>query len=149
MGMATNIPPHNLRELIDAICSLIDNPSISIDEIMTILPGPDFPTGGSIAGRSGINSYMNTGRGIVRMRGSMHVEDLPSGKQQIIITQIPYNVNRATEADDPLEIHARRFMLYNATVRPPRHSTAIRRHIIRTPFARETPAGPQHPAVMV
>ena len=96
VGMATNIPPHNLRELIDAICSLIDDPSITIDEIMTILPGPDFPTGGSIAGRSGIKSYMNTGRGIVRMRGSMHVEDLPSGKQQIIITQIPYNVNRAT-----------------------------------------------------
>ena len=96
VGMATNIPPHNLNELIDAICSLIDDPSISIDEIMTILPGPDFPTGGSIAGRSGIKSYMNTGRGIVRMRGSMHVEDLPSGKQQIIITQIPYNVNRAT-----------------------------------------------------
>ena len=96
VGMATNIPPHNLRELIDAICSLIDDPSISIDEIMTILPGPDFPSGGSIAGRSGIKSYMNTGRGIVRMRGSMHIEDLPSGKQQIIITQIPYNVNRAT-----------------------------------------------------
>ncbi|MEC8243831.1 MAG: DNA gyrase subunit A [Verrucomicrobiota bacterium] len=96
VGMATNIPPHNLRELIDAICSLIDDPSISIDEIMSILPGPDFPTGGSIAGRSGIKSYMNTGRGIVRMRGSMHIEDLPSGKQQIIITQIPYNVNRAT-----------------------------------------------------
>ena len=96
VGMATNIPPHNLRELIDAICSLIDDPSISIDEIMSILPCPDFPTGGSIAGRSGIKSYMNTGRGIVRMRGSMHVEDLPSGKQQIIITQIPYNVNRAT-----------------------------------------------------
>ena len=96
VGMETNIPPHNLRELIDAICSLIDDPSISIDEIMTILPGPDFPSGGSIAGRSGIKSYMNTGRGIVRMRGSMHIEDLPSGKQQIIITQIPYNVNRAT-----------------------------------------------------
>ena len=96
VGMATNIPPHNLRELIDAICTLIDDPSISIDEIMDILPGPDFPSGGSIAGRSGIKSYMNTGRGIVRMRGSMHIEDLPSGKQQIIITQIPYNVNRAT-----------------------------------------------------
>lgn len=96
VGMATNIPPHNLRELIDAICSLIDDPLISIDEIMTIIPGPDFPSGGSIAGRSGIKSYMNTGRGIVRMRGSMHIEDLPSGKQQIIITQIPYNVNRAT-----------------------------------------------------
>ena len=96
VGMATNIPPHNLRELIDAICLLIDDPTASVDEIMRILPGPDFPTGGSIAGRSGIKSYMNTGRGIVRMRGSMHVEELPSGKQQIIITQIPYNVNRAT-----------------------------------------------------
>ena len=96
VGMATNIPPHNLSELIDAVCALIDNPSITIDDIVSILPGPDFPTGGSIAGRSGIKSYMNTGRGIVRMRGTMHIEDLPSGKQQIIITQIPYNVNRAT-----------------------------------------------------
>ena len=96
VGMATNIPPHNLRELIDAVCALIDDPAISIDDIVSILPGPDFPSGGSIAGRSGIKSYMNTGRGIVRMRGSMHIEDLPSGKQQIIITEIPYNVNRAT-----------------------------------------------------
>ena len=96
VGMATNIPPHNLRELIDAICALIDEPTITIDELIRILPGPDFPTGGSIAGKSGIKSYMNTGRGIVRMRGSMHIEDLPSGKQQIIITEIPYNVNRAT-----------------------------------------------------
>ena len=96
VGMATNIPPHNLGELIDAVCALIDNPSVTIDEIMEILPGPDFPTGGSIAGRSGINSYMHTGRGIVRMRGSMLIEDLPSGKQQIVITEIPYNANRAT-----------------------------------------------------
>ena len=96
VGMATNIPPHNLGELIDAICVLIDNPAIGIDELMEILPGPDFPSGGSIAGRSGIDSYMRTGRGIVRMRGSMDIEDLPNGKQQIIITEIPYNVNRAT-----------------------------------------------------
>ena len=96
VGMATNIPPHNLTELIDAVCSLIDNPTLSIEEIMEIMPGPDFPSGGSIAGRSGISSYMKTGRGIVRMRGTMHVEDLPNGKQQIIITEIPYNVNRAT-----------------------------------------------------
>ena len=96
VGMATNIPPHNLGELIDAICGLIDQPSLTIDEIMEVLPGPDFPTGGSIAGRSGINSYMRTGRGIVRMRGSMHIEDLSNGKQQIIITEIPYNANRAT-----------------------------------------------------
>ncbi len=96
VGMATNIPPHNLGELIEAICALIDDPAISIDDLIQIIPGPDFPTGGSISGRSGIHSYMRTGRGIVRMRGSMHIEDLPSGKQQIIITEIPYNVNRAT-----------------------------------------------------
>ena len=96
VGMATNIPPHNLIELIDAISAIIDNPKISIDEIMQILPGPDFPSGGSIFGKSGIDSYMKTGRGIVRMRGTMTVEDLPNGKQQIIISEIPYNVNRAT-----------------------------------------------------
>ena len=96
VGMATNIPPHNLGELIDAICTIIDNPTISIDDLMEIIPGPDFPSGGSISGRSGIESYMKTGKGIVRMRGSMNIEDLPSGKQQIIITEIPYNVNRAT-----------------------------------------------------
>jgi DNA gyrase subunit A len=96
VGMATNIPPHNLGELIDAICMIIDNPTISIDDLMETIPGPDFPSGGSISGRSGIESYMRTGRGIVRMRGSMNIEDLPNGKQQIIITEIPYNVNRAT-----------------------------------------------------
>jgi len=96
VGMATNIPPHNLSELIEAVCLLIENPNSTIDEIIEVLPGPDFPTGGSIPGRLGIESYMRTGRGIVKMRGTMHVEDLPSGKQQIIITEIPYNVNRAT-----------------------------------------------------
>jgi DNA gyrase subunit A len=96
VGMATNIPPHNLGELIDAVCLLVDQPNCSIDEIMNVLPGPDFPTGGTIAGRSGIKSYMHTGRGIVRMRGTMHTEDLPNGKQQIIISDIPYNANRAT-----------------------------------------------------
>ena len=96
VGMATNIPPHNLGELIDAVCSVIDDNSISIEEIMRILPGPDFPSGGSISGKSGIESYMNTGRGIVRMRGTIEIEELPSGKQQLIITHIPYNVNRAT-----------------------------------------------------
>ena len=96
VGMATNIPPHNLGELIDAFCLLIDDPNCTVDDIMQVLPGPDFPTGGVIAGRSGIKSYMHTGRGIVRMRGSLHTEDLSNGKQQIIITEIPYNANRAT-----------------------------------------------------
>ncbi|MBR6389046.1 MAG: DNA gyrase subunit A [Opitutales bacterium] len=95
VGMATNIPPHNLGELIDATCAVIDKPSISIDEIIKIMPGPDFPTGATISGTSGIASYMKTGRGIVKMRGVAHVEDLKNGKEQIVITEIPYNVNRA------------------------------------------------------
>jgi len=96
VGMATNIPPHNLGELIDATCAVIDDPSISIEQIMQVLPGPDFPSGGSISGKSGIDSYMKTGRGIVRMRGNLDIEELSSGKQQLVITHIPYNVNRAT-----------------------------------------------------
>mgnify|MGYP000892134911 FL=1 len=96
VGMATNIPPHNLGELIDAVCTVIDDPAVTIDEIMKILPGPDFPSGGSISGKSGIESYMKTGRGIVRTRGSLDIEDLPNGKQQLVITHIPYNTNRAT-----------------------------------------------------
>jgi DNA gyrase subunit A len=96
VGMTTNIPPHNLGEIIDATCALINDPSITIDELMQHLPGPDFPSGGTISGSESIQSYMKTGRGIVRMRGSMEVEELPSGRQQIVITQIPYNTNRAT-----------------------------------------------------
>ena len=96
VGMATNIPPHNLGELIEAVCAVIDNSKITIDELMQILPGPDFPSGGSISGKSGIDSYMKTGRGIVRMRGAIEIEELSNGKQQLIITHIPYNVNRAT-----------------------------------------------------
>ena len=94
--MTTNIPPHNLGEIIDATCALINDPSITIDDLMQHLPGPDFPSGGTISGSASIQSYMKTGRGIVRMRGSMEIEELPSGRQQIVITQIPYNVNRAT-----------------------------------------------------
>ncbi len=96
VGMTTNIPPHNMGEIIDATCALIDDPAISIDELMQLLPGPDFPSGGSIAGTSGIDSYMRTGRGIVRMRGTVEVEELAGGRQQIVITEIPYNANRAT-----------------------------------------------------
>ena len=96
VGMATNIPPHNLGELIDAVCAIIDDPSISIDDIMQILPGPDFPSGGSISGKSGIESYMKTGRGIVKTRGALDIEELPNGKQQLVITHLPYNTNRAT-----------------------------------------------------
>ncbi|MCC5806893.1 MAG: DNA gyrase subunit A [Opitutales bacterium] len=95
VGMTTNIPPHNLGELIDGICALIDNPNMSIDELLGYIKGPDFPTGGAILGREGIESYMRTGRGIVRMRGIIHTEELKNGKEQLVVTEIPYNVNRA------------------------------------------------------
>ncbi len=96
VGMTTNIPPHNLGELIDAICAIMENPRLSMDELIKLVPGPDFPTGGQIAGRDGIESYLRTGRGIVRVRGECHVEELKGGKEQVVITEIPYNVNRAT-----------------------------------------------------
>ncbi len=96
VGMTTNIPPHNLSEIIDAACAIIDRPGISVDELVTYIPGPDFPTGGYINGRAGIKSYLTTGRGIVRMRGKAHSEELKGGGEQIVITEIPYNVNRNT-----------------------------------------------------
>jgi DNA gyrase subunit A len=95
VGMATNIPPHNLSEVIDAACAILDKPSVSVDEICEIIQGPDFPTGGVISGREAILSYLNTGKGIVRIRGKAHSEELKGGMEQIVITEIPYNVNRA------------------------------------------------------
>jgi DNA gyrase subunit A len=95
VGMTTNIPPHNLGELIDGTCALIDTPNMSVDELAKIIKGPDFPTGGSILGREGIDKYIRTGRGIVRIRGTIHTEELKQGKEQLVITEIPYNVNRA------------------------------------------------------
>lgn len=95
VGMATNIPPHNLHELIAATCAIIDNPRVSVDELCGLIQGPDFPTGGIIAGREGILSYLKTGKGIVRIRGKAHTEETKTGGEQIIITEIPYNVNRA------------------------------------------------------
>ena len=95
VGMATNIPPHNLHEIIAATCAIIDNPRVSVDELCTLIQGPDFPTGGIIAGREGILSYLKTGKGIVRIRGKAHTEETKTGSEQIIITEIPYNVNRA------------------------------------------------------
>ncbi len=96
VGMATNIPPHNLVEVIDGVCSQIDNPAITIDELNTIIKGPDFPTGCTILGFNGIRNYMRTGRGSVKVRGRATIETLPSNRDQIIITEIPFNVNRAT-----------------------------------------------------
>jgi DNA gyrase subunit A len=96
VGMATNIPPHNLSEVIDGICAQIDNPDTTLDELMNHVKGPDFPTGCAICGVSGIRQYLETGRGNMKVRGKAGVEELKGGREQIVITEIPYNVNRAT-----------------------------------------------------
>jgi DNA gyrase subunit A len=95
VGMATNIPPHNLSECIDGICAQIDDPDITLDGLMQHVKGPDFPTGCMLQGTAGIRSYFETGRGAVRVRGKAGAEELKGGREQIIITEIPYNVNRA------------------------------------------------------
>lgn len=95
VGMATNIPPHHLGETIDAVLAVADNPEISIEELMHIVPGPDFPTGGIILGRSGIRQAYSTGRGSITIRGKAHIEEAKSGKETIIITELPYQVNKA------------------------------------------------------
>src|SRR5262249_21333568 len=95
VGMATNIPPHNLGEVIDACVALIDNPALSIDELINIIPGPDFPTGGVILGRGGIRSAYHTGRGSIVMRGKVEMETLRKEREAIVITEIPYQVNKA------------------------------------------------------
>lgn len=95
VGMATNIPPHNLREVIDAVCLLIENPEATLDELMEKVKGPDFPTGGIIMGRSGIRSAYATGRGKVILRGRVEVEEHGKDREKIIITEIPYMVNKS------------------------------------------------------
>lgn len=95
VGMATNIPPHNLGEVIDGITAQIDNLNITIPELFKLIKGPDFPTGATICGREGILQYFQTGRGSVRVRGKMGVEQMKGGREQIVVTEIPYNVNRA------------------------------------------------------
>ena len=95
VGMATNIPPHNLSECIDGICAQIDDPDITLDGLMVHVKGPDFPTGCLLQGTGGIRSYFETGRGAVRVRGKAGVEELKGGREQIVIAEIPYNVNRA------------------------------------------------------
>jgi len=95
VGMATNIPPHNLGEVIDACIAFIENNDISIEDVIKIVPGPDFPTGGIILGRSGHDSASKTGRGSVVMRGRHKIEKKTGGKNSIVITEIPYQVNKA------------------------------------------------------
>jgi len=95
VGMATNIPPHNLREVIGGVCCLIDNPDATLDELMQHIQGPDFPTCGTIMGRAGIRSAYATGRGKVVIRGQAEIVESKNGRQQIVITQLPYNVNKS------------------------------------------------------
>lgn len=95
VGMATNIPPHNLGEVVDGLVAMIDEPEITIDELMGYIHGPDFPTGAQILGRAGIRKAFQTGRGSVIMRAKAHFEDMAAGKTQIIVTEIPYMVNKS------------------------------------------------------
>jgi DNA gyrase subunit A len=96
VGMATNMAPHNLGEVVDAIVAVIDDPEISIDKLIKIIPGPDFPTGGVIYGREGIWQAYLTGKGKIIVRGRAEVEKLPHEREQIVVTEIPYLVNKTT-----------------------------------------------------
>jgi DNA gyrase subunit A len=104
VGMATNIPPHNLGEVIDACITYFDNPAISIDELIEIVPGPDFPTGGLILGRVGIRSAYHKGRGSILMRGRVHNETIRKEREALIITEIPYQVNKAAMVEKIAEL---------------------------------------------
>jgi len=105
VGMATNIPPHNLGEVIDAYVALIDNPEIAIEELMSYIPGPDFPTGGIIMGSSGIRQAYRTGRGRIVVRARTEIEQYTPNKARIIVTEIPYQVNKAKLVERIAELH--------------------------------------------
>ncbi len=96
VGMATNIPPHNLTEIIDACCALIDEPELELEKVAKFVKGADFPTGGQICGKQGIKDYLLTGRGSLKIRGRIGVEEVKGGKERLIISEIPYNVNKAS-----------------------------------------------------
>lgn len=104
VGMATNIPPHNLGEVIDGVIALMDNPDMSITELMRIIPGPDFPTGGAILGRSGIKSAYETGRGSIMIRSKLTIDQIRKDRQAIIISELPYQVNKATLQEKMAEL---------------------------------------------
>jgi DNA gyrase subunit A len=104
VGMATNIPPHNLGEVIDACVALIDDPALGIDDLINIIPGPDFPTGGIILGRQGIRSAYHLGRGSIVMRGKVSIDTIRKDREAIIITEIPFQVNKATMVERIAEL---------------------------------------------
>ena len=104
VGMATNIPPHNLSEICDGTIALMDNPAMDLPELMEIIPGPDFPTGGIVLGRSGIYNAYSTGRGSILMRGKVNIEQRANDRESIIITEVPYQVNKATMIEKMAEL---------------------------------------------
>jgi DNA gyrase subunit A len=104
VGMATNIAPHNLGEIIDGVCAQIDDPNITVKGLMKFIKGPDFPTGCMVCGLEVIKEYFTTGRGSIKVRGKVGVEQLKGGKEQIVITEIPYNVNRAVLVERVAEL---------------------------------------------
>ncbi len=105
VGMATNIPPHNLGEVIDGIIRLIDQPDVSIDELNTIIKGPDFPTGALILGRDGIRKAYHTGKGSITLRARAQIETLQNGRNRIVVTELPYGVNKARLIERIAELH--------------------------------------------
>ncbi|MDD6262141.1 MAG: DNA gyrase subunit A [Clostridiales bacterium] len=100
VGMATNVPPHNLREVVDGALYIMDNPDASLEDIMRIIPGPDFPTGGIILGRSGIRSAYATGKGHIKVRACANIEEFDNGRSRIIVSEIPYEVNKARMCEE-------------------------------------------------
>jgi DNA gyrase subunit A len=104
VGMATNIPPHNLVEMTDAVVATLENPEITLDELMRIVPGPDFPTGALIMGTAGIRDAYETGRGALRMRAVSEIEETRTGRQEIVVTELPYQVNKARLAEKIAEL---------------------------------------------
>ena len=104
VGMATNIPPHNLTEVVNGCVALIDNPAMELPELMEIIPGPDFPTGGIVLGRAGIYSAYQSGRGSIIMRGKVHIEPMRNDREAIVITEIPYQVNKASMIEKMAEL---------------------------------------------
>ncbi len=104
VGMATNIPPHNLTEVCNGAIAIIDNPAIDLTDLMEIIPGPDFPTGGIVLGRSGIYNAYSTGRGSIMMRGKVHIEDIRNDREAIVVTEIPYQVNKSSMIEKMAEL---------------------------------------------
>lgn len=105
VGMATNIPPHNLSEVVDAIYVLMDNPEVTTMDLMEVLPGPDFPTGGLVMGKSGIRKAYDTGKGTITIRARVEIEEMSNGKERIIVTELPYMVNKARLIERISDLH--------------------------------------------